>query len=311
MSLTSKSPWKVALVGLKVGQEVLDDYAHRFAPKKFTQPQLFACLLLKCFFKVDYRGAEQYLCDMPGICQAIGLKEVPDHSTLHKAAQRFFGKAITEQALGACVRLTMKRPKAKRLAVDSSGFEAHHISRYFIKRRERQDKKDTKTTYQTTTYRRFPKLALAVDCRTHLILAAHPCRGPTPDINHLESVVLSAWKKATIGTVLADAAYGAEWVHEVLRNDMGMRTLIPATLGRPSDKPPSGYWRRWMSRNLERTTYGQRWQVETVFSMIKRRLGDSVNAQHYWSQCRALNLLAITHNVMILWPPTRFSTEQE
>ena len=47
--------------------------------------------------------------------------------------------------------------------------------------------------------------------------------------------------------------------------------------------------------------YGQRWQVETVYSMIKRRLGSAVNGRTYWSQCRELILLAITHNVMILY----------
>ena len=46
--------------------------------------------------------------------------------------------------------------------------------------------------------------------------------------------------------------------------------------------------------------YGQRWQVETVFSMIKRRLGAALNAKTYWSQCRALMLKVITHNIMII-----------
>jgi hypothetical protein len=311
MSLTSKSPRRVALVALKVGQEVLDPYAHRYAPKKFTQPQLFVCLVLKCFFKTDYRGVEQYLLDMPGICQAIGLKEVPDHSTLHKAAQRFFGKAITDESLDATVRLMMRRPHAKRLAIDASGFEAHHISRYFINRRARADKDTVKEAYQTTTYRRFPKLGLAVDCDSHLVLAAHPCRGPTPDIKHIERVVFPAWAKARIGTVIGDAGYDAEWVHEMLRRDYGVRTLIRAGIGRPTDKPPTGYWRRWMTSHLEHTSYAQRWQVETVFSMIKRRLGDSLNAVSYWTQCRALHLLAVTHNVMIALPTERFSTEQD
>ena len=46
--------------------------------------------------------------------------------------------------------------------------------------------------------------------------------------------------------------------------------------------------------------YGQRWQVETVFSMIKRRLGSVVHARSYWSQCRELMLLAVTYNIMLL-----------
>jgi hypothetical protein len=46
--------------------------------------------------------------------------------------------------------------------------------------------------------------------------------------------------------------------------------------------------------------YGQRWQSETVFSMIKRRLATAVQGRSYGSQCRELWLLTITHNLMIL-----------
>ncbi|HWF62437.1 MAG TPA: transposase, partial [Nitrospira sp.] len=45
--------------------------------------------------------------------------------------------------------------------------------------------------------------------------------------------------------------------------------------------------------------YRQRWQVETVFSMLKRRLSSAVSGRSYWSQCRDLLLRVLTHNVMI------------
>ena len=46
--------------------------------------------------------------------------------------------------------------------------------------------------------------------------------------------------------------------------------------------------------------YGQRWQTETVNSMIKRRLGSACRRRSYWSQCREIILRVITHNVMIV-----------
>ena len=301
MSFTSKSPRKVALVALAIGWEILPDYAHRFSPKTYSQPQLFACLVLKTFFGTDYRGIEAYLQDLPGLAEVIGLSSIPDHSTLHKAVPRLFGQAMTDRALKGTIRLMMQNaPKVKRLAVDTSGFEAHHVSRYFVQRRQRSGHPPSNTAFQTTTYRRFPKLTVAADTRTHLVLAVRASRGPGADIRQFESVVLDAWKKADVGTVPADAGYDAEWTHQLLRNDLGVRSLIAAGIGRPTAKPPTGYWRRWMRQHLHHTTYGQRRQAETVFSMIKRRLGDAVNAKTYWSQCRALNLLAVTHNIMIL-----------
>ena len=40
--------------------------------------------------------------------------------------------------------------------------------------------------------------------------------------------------RARIGTLLADADYDGEWVHEHIRS-YGIRTIIPAERGRPSE----------------------------------------------------------------------------
>jgi hypothetical protein len=52
---TSKSPKAVLTVAFQIGALVLSLYAHKFSPKKFTQPQLFACLVFKEFMLLDYR----------------------------------------------------------------------------------------------------------------------------------------------------------------------------------------------------------------------------------------------------------------
>jgi transposase len=46
--------------------------------------------------------------------------------------------------------------------------------------------------------------------------------------------------------------------------------------------------------------YGQRWQVETVNSMIKRLLGSALRARVEANQFREIILRSITHNVMIV-----------
>ena len=84
------------------------------------------------------------------------------------------------------------------------------------------------------------------------------------------------------------------------REECGVNTFIPPLIGRPTAKKPSGFWRRRMASRLHLTRYGQRWQVETVNSMLKRLLGSALRARRYHSQCRELSLRAITLNVMIL-----------
>src|SRR3954468_11977791 len=95
MSLTSKSPRTVALEALAAGEAALPPYSHPCSPKKFTQPQLFACLVLKALFRTDYRGIVAILADLPDLTAALGLAAVPHFTTLHKAAERLlcFGPA--------------------------------------------------------------------------------------------------------------------------------------------------------------------------------------------------------------------------
>jgi hypothetical protein len=89
---TSKSPKKVLQTACATAQQALPQYAHRSSPKKFTQPQLFACLVLKEFQKLDYRGVWQMLLDCPDLCRAIELRVVPHGTTLQKAADRLLKK---------------------------------------------------------------------------------------------------------------------------------------------------------------------------------------------------------------------------
>jgi transposase len=77
---------------------------------------------------------------------------------------------------------------------------------------------------------------------------------------------------------------------------------MPATSGRPTDQLPTAKHRRRMKSQWERykKRYGQRWQVETTISMLKRLLGSALRARRHWSRCREIMLRVITLNVMIL-----------
>ncbi len=88
MGVSSKSPKAVLQAAYFVGCEQLRPYMHRCSPKKFTQPQLFACLVLKGFLSLDYRKLSALLEDAPALTQAIGLIEVPHFTTFQKAARR-------------------------------------------------------------------------------------------------------------------------------------------------------------------------------------------------------------------------------
>jgi Transposase DDE domain len=298
MNTLTKSPLKVARQALAVGAQALRPYSHKNSPKKFTQPQLFSCLVLKTFFKTDYRGVEQLLADLPELSDTLRLEQVPHFTTLQKAAGRLLKLRLAERLLTATVRLCHKRrTTVRRGALDSTGFQCGHASSYYVRRRSRDGK-----SYQHTTYRRFSKLELAVDCSSHVIIGAIPRRGPRVDTDRFVPLLERALRRVRLLTALADAGYDSEPNHRHARERRGVRSFIPATAGRPTDKPPTGRYRRQMKRRLNKDygRYGQRWQVEAVISMIKRRLGSVVHARTYWSQCRELMLLAVTHNIMLI-----------
>ena len=305
---TSKSPRKVATEALAVGEKVFPHYAHRYAPKLYTQPQLFACLALKSFFKTDYRGISAILADDDDLRKLLALKATPHWTTLHKAASRLLRVPAARRLLDASVsRFLRRRRTVDTAAIDSSGFDAGHASRYYVRRRAKGQRKSEKPR-QNTTYRQFAKLGIAVDCDTHLILAAEAGRGPRPDVDRFVPLLEQALGRVRIRKTLSDAGYDSEPNHRHARERRGVRSYMPATHGRPpkDGKPLNGRWRRLMARKLATwlgrflAGYGRRWQVETVMSMLKRRQGASVNGRTHWSRCRDLMLMAVTHNVMLL-----------
>jgi hypothetical protein len=299
VALTSKSPQRVVLTALSTAQQSLPAYSHRYSPKKFTQHQLFACLVLKNFLKTDYRGVAEHLADHPTLLSLLNLQEVPHFTTLQKASVRLLKSPKVQQLLESTIRQYYgRRRRVKSSAVDSTGLECSSASPYFVRRRNRQN-----SPWKTVVYHRFPKLGLVCDTSCHFILSLHAGRGPRPDVDEFRPLLADALRRLRLARMVADAGYDSEPNHRFAREACGVRTVIPPKQGRPTTKPATGHYRRLMQTRFDRKAYRDRVQVETVMSMIKRRQGSHVPARNYRSQCRHLHLMALTHNIMILmWP---------
>ncbi len=135
---------------------------------------------------------------------------------------------------------------------------------------------------------------------SHLCLAARASQGPRPGFGDFGPLLVAAQACAGVRAVAADAGFDSEANHELARDELGVQSLMPAEHGRPGRGEPAGRYRRQMKRHLHESRYGQRWQVETVYSMIKRLSGEVVNARTYWRRCRLLLLKVLTHNITIL-----------
>ncbi len=94
MRSISKSPLSVAQEALHAAQAALPAYSCDVSRRDFTQHQLFAMLLLREFFHLDYRGVVAMLSEWSDLRQALGLKKVPHYSTLCYAEQRLLKKGV-------------------------------------------------------------------------------------------------------------------------------------------------------------------------------------------------------------------------
>jgi len=287
----------------------LPKYSCRFSRKDFTLPQLFACLVVREHQVQTYRGVEALLRDAEHWCRDIGMSKVPDHNTLCRAFHALnLGRRCRRLLDMLAQWFALARQLGNTLALDSTLYDTHHRSRHYERRCRHyasQERRDARST-RSRSAKRTPKLAIACDTRTHLILATRTHIGMGSDARDFDPLLVDAWRRMPHGrlrTVLADAGYDSEANHRIARLDIGVRSLIKADAGRPSAKPPTGYYRRLMRRQLcgsqKGKPYGQRAQVETVASMLKRNLGDALRARSPRARRHELILRGITHDIMI------------
>jgi hypothetical protein len=226
----------------------------------------------------------------------LKLSTVPHYTTLQKATRRLLSAAPARRLLDATVQEHMGRKRrVRRAALDSTGMESSAASGYFVRRR-----RYVGGPWKTVVYHRFPKLGVVCDVEAHFILAARESRGPAPDVADFRPLVTAALARVGIGRITADAGFDSEPNHKFARHDRGVRSIIPAKRGRPTTKPASGHYRRLMQTRFDLAAYRDRVQVETVISMVKRRLEAFARGRTSWSQRRELRLKVLTHNVMIL-----------
>lgn len=209
MSKLTKSPLRVARQALAIATEVLRPYAHKYSPKKFTQPQLFACLVLKTFLKTDYRGVAEHLADHSDVREALALAHLPHFTTLHKASRRLLRQPRARRLFRTTVRRFLKRRgRVRRAALDSTGLDCGYASRYYVRRRQATTKQ-----WQTVAYSRYAKLEASFDCATHLMLAALVGRGPRVDTDRFVPLLDATLANVRLDAALADAGYDAEPNH--------------------------------------------------------------------------------------------------
>lgn len=266
--MTKEALLRFVKLALAVAEKECPLYSHRFAPHRYRLAQLCACCLLKVLLRQDLRGIEALLSVSEQLRKALGLKRVPDHSTLCRFGNRWLTPERLDRMLGSVCEKA--RVKEGAVAADSTGLEATTATPYFEMRRGGQRKA-------------YLKLSLLVALSGFLAVSAVASSGPSNDKQQLRPLLAGLQARLTASEFLADAGYDAEWVHEWCRDRHGIASWIPPVIHRKDGKV-GGRWRKVMAQGLPES-YGRRWGVETFISGLKRTVGGVLQSRSLAGQC--------------------------
>jgi len=225
---------------------------------------------LRVYLDKSYRDSLDLLSEMPQILAEIGLDEadLPDHSTLVKAFDRL-KTALWRVLLRLSAQL---HDLSGHAAIDATFFDRETASKHYCRR----------TNYRVQTL----KTTALVDTETQAILDVHCSTGKPHDTQ-------LGWQVARrnagdLTSLAADKGYDWMALREKLRED-GVRPLIKHRIFRPIDHAHNA--------RVDGPRYRQRSMCETVFSTIKRTLGDAVHARAWFREFREIVLKCVVHNI--------------
>jgi transposase len=205
--------------------------------------------------------------------------------------------AAKKRAFENLLKATFERARKTHLiknrpigAIDATGLESRHVSRYYVDRKG----------YHRFLRRPWPKVTTVCDIYSHLFACCIVTRGPSNDSPEFKPALLQASRHVQFAVILADAAYDGEHNHRLCREELKIRRTYIALNKRRGRKWPKSYYRRQMKIQFDKELFNQRWQVESAFSQHKRLLGSALRGRTQHSRkCECL-MRTLTHNLMII-----------
>lgn len=277
-----------AKCALAIATRVLPMYRSKYSKHTFTQPQLLAILCLMRYEDWTFRETEVRLQEHTELRRALGLKQTPDYTTFYRFMRRLSAELI-QIALRETALQTMKEKPTKRavFAVDATGLAPGAISTFFINRKRDRG--------QGLPWRYWLKWVVVVETKHQLVLAQIAKRGPYNDCALLRPLVDIAHQVMPASLVLADGEFDSERNHRHIRDVHHMKSIIPAKRGKKTWKLKG--IRAQMKSNFPANKYCQRNLIETVFSVVKRKLSTRAPGRSLATQALQALILGLAYNL--------------
>lgn len=277
-----------AKCALVIAKKVMPLYRSKYSKHTFTQPQLLAILCLMRYEDWTFRETEVRLQEHVELRMALGLRQTPDYTTLYRFMRRL-SPALIQTALQETALQTLHDGETKRavFAVDATGLAPGAISTFFINRKRDRG--------EGLPWRYWLKWIVVVETKHQLLLAQIAKRGPYNDCALLRPLVDIAHQVMPASLVLADGEFDSERNHKHIREIHHMQSIIPAKRGKKT-------WhlkgiRAQMKNNFPAKRYRQRNLIETVFSVVKRKLSARAPGHSLATQALQALILGLAYNL--------------
>lgn len=222
---------------------------------------------------------EEWLLASDAVVSELGLKGVPTYSTLARAAARL----LTLERIGRLNAQLLRglEIEEEAVAIDATGFQLTQASGYYVNRRG----------WKISLYwKGFYGVGLA----SLFILGRSQSFGPGHDGSKLETLRrhVRPFMRRGRWVLLADGGFD---VRSVRPHDL----IPPRRTGRTHSIAAPERKARADLVNAARLDglFGQRWKVETVISVIKRKFGNAIRARKYYLQRREPAIKMLVYNI--------------
>jgi transposase len=245
-------------------------------------------LFSACFKVYSTVSGRRFTCDLQDACAKGHISRAPSFTKIARVleAQETFD-VLKAMVVRSAVPL---KAVETNFACDSSGFSGCRYDRWFEQKWGSPTKK---------TMRSWVKTHIMCGVKTNVVTAVEILGQHTNDGTQLPNLVATTAEQFTVNEVSADLAYSS---HDNLLNVAlaGGKALIPFKSN--ASHTQGGLWSKMLAHfHIHReeflSRYHQRSNVESTFSMIKRKFGDSVRSKTDVAMKNEVLAKLVCHNI--------------
>lgn len=225
------------------------------------------------------------------------ITKAPHFNTL----MAFMNNQITEELLKKLITISAMPLKELEtdFSMDATGFGSYQYERWMRVRFQ----KSLNGKSNTRGWRNYVKLHICCGTKTNVITSAQVTYGNIHDTTELPYLVTQTSNNFNPIRYSADKGYASKKNMQLIAS-LDSIPYIPFKINSKPEKKPSiwNYMYEYFKTNRERynSFYHKRSNSETVFSMIKMRLGEFLKCKNHQAQKNEVLLKCLVHNICIL-----------